>query len=335
MTKLAAACLALTACGATDWMGDPSGPGARWTASYGWVVFAVCTAVTLAVWGIIVWAMLRKRRGSLAEHMPWNTGGGIGWIVGGGVIAPLVVFVGFFIASLVVMQAVPVEGRHHHMHEQPDIIVTGHQWWWEVQYTGRIPAERFVTANEIHIPVGQPVRIELRSADVIHSFWVPELHGKVDLIPGRHNTIEIEADVPGRYDGQCAEFCGVQHALMRLTVVADAPAKFATWRFVQSQPALHPTSEPAIEGEHLFEARACGLCHKVAGTRALGTIGPDLTHVASRAQIGANWLPNTHAYLAAWIVSAQAFKPGSQMPNLTQLTGDDLTSLVAYLRSLR
>jgi cytochrome c oxidase subunit 2 len=335
MKRLAAICLGLTACGTTDWMGDPSGPGARWTASYGWVVVAVCTAVVLAVWGVLAWALLRKRRGSLAEHLPWNAGGGIGWIIIGGLIAPFVVFCGFFIASVIVMDAVPVEGSHHHMAKQPDIIVTGHQWWWELQYTGATPSEGFTTANEIHIPVGRPVTIELRSADVIHSFWVPQLHGKVDLIPGRHNTIEIEADAPGRYEGQCAEFCGAQHALMRLAVVADDDARFAGWKYKESQPALHPQSEPEIEGEHLFESRSCAMCHKVAGTRALATIGPDLTHVAGRAQIGANSIPDMHAYLAAWTVRAQSLKPGIVMPNLDQLTGDELTSMIAYLRSLK
>ena len=310
-----------------NWLGDPSGPGARWTASLGWVVLMVFCAVCLAVWVLLGYLMLRKRRGSLAEHMPWNTGGGKGWLVFGGVVAPGVVFLGCFIASLVVMHAVPVEGAHHMPGMKPDITVTGHQWWWQVRYEGDVT---FTTANEIHIPAGRPVTIALRSDDVIHSFWVPELHGKVDLIPGRENTIQIEADVPGRYEGQCAEYCGEQHALMRIAVVADPPARFEQWRFAQSQPALHPRTEPAIEGEHVFEMKGCNLCHAVRGTRALATVGPDLTHVASRAQIGANALPNSHAYLAAWLVRAQTLKPDIHMPNL-----DQLTALVAYLRGLQ
>jgi cytochrome c oxidase subunit II len=334
--KRVAPLVLLAACGRTDWLGDPSGPGARWTASLGWVVIIVFCAVCLAVWALIGYLLVRKQRGSLSEHMPWNTGGGKGWLLFGGVIAPGLVFAGCFIASVVVMDAVPVEGRHHmHGHARADILVIGHQWWWEVRYLGDTPEDIFTTANEIHIPAGRPVTIELQSRDVIHSFWIPELHGKVDLIPGRTNTIEIEADVPGRYEGQCAEYCGEQHALMRMAVVADDPARFKAWRFEEHEPALHPHSEPAIAGEQVFEQKGCAMCHTIRGTRALATIGPDLTHVASRAQIGANSIPNAHAYLAAWIVRAQSLKPDIEMPNLDQLTGDELTALVAYLRGLQ
>ena len=324
----------LASCGTTDWLGDPSGPGARWTASLGWVVIIVFLAACAAVWGILGYLMLRRRRGSFAEHMPWNEGGGKGWVIFGGIVAPAIVFFGCFIASIVVMEAVPVEGKHeqHHMDMHPDITVIGHQWWWEVHYHG---ANDFPTANEIHIPAGRPVTIELKSADVIHSFWIPELHGKVDLIPGRANTIVIEADVPGRYEGQCAEYCGEQHALMRVAVVADDDATYQAWLFKESQPALLPKSEPAITGLQVFEQKACGVCHTIRGTRALATIGPDLTHVAGRAEIAGNAIPNTHAYLTAWVVRAQTLKPDSLMPNLDQLTGDELTSLVAYLRTLR
>lgn len=333
--KRLAPLLVLAGCGTSslNWLGDPSGPGARWTASLGWGVFMVFCAVCLAVWALLGYLLIRKRRGSFAEHMPWNTGGGKGWLVIGGVIAPGLVFLGCFIASLVVMNAVPVEGAHHmHGMTRPDITVTGHQWWWQVRYEGD---ETFTTANEIHIPAGRPVTIRLRSADVIHSFWVDELHGKVDLIPGRDNTITIEADVPGRYEGQCAEFCGPQHAQMRIAVVAETPESYKAWRFTQSQPALHPQSEPEISGEHVFETKGCNLCHTVRGTRALATVGPDLTHVASRTMIAGNALPNSHAYLAAWIVRAQSLKPEIEMPNLDQMSGDELTQLVAYLRGLQ
>lgn len=327
--------LALAGCGTTDWLGDPSGPGARWTASLAWVVFLVFLAVVAAIWVLLGYLMLRRRRhGTLAEHMPWNEDGGRGWILFGGIVAPGLVFVGCFIASIIVMEEVPIEGTHeqHHMAMHPDITVTGHQWWWEVRYNG---ANVFTTANEIHIPAGRPVTIELQSSDVIHSFWIPELHGKVDLIPGRKNTIVIEADVPGRYEGQCAEYCGEQHALMRMAVVAQDDAKYKEWLFKESQPAIIPQSEPAITGLQVFEQKGCGLCHTIRGTRALATVGPDLTHVAGRAELAANAIPNTHAYLSAWIVRAQSLKPDSLMPNLDQLTGDQLTSLVAFLRTLQ
>ena len=324
--------LLVTSCGTTDWLGDPSGPGARWTASLGWVIFIAFLALCAAIWALLGYLLLRRRRGTLAEHMPWNERSGKGWVIFGGLVAPALVFTACFIASIIVMDAVPVEGKHHHMDMKPDIIVIGHQWWWEVRYNG---PDVFTTANEIHIPAGRPVRIELRSADVIHSFWIPKLHGKVDLIPGRHNMIEIEADVPGRYEGQCAEYCGEQHALMRMAVVADDDATFKTWRFKESQPAVLPTSEPAVTGLQVFEQKGCAMCHTIRGTRALATIGPDLTHVAGRAEIGANSIPNTHAYLAAWIVRAQSLKPDSLMPNLDQLTGEQLTALTTFLQELR
>ncbi|MBV8760742.1 MAG: cytochrome c oxidase subunit II [Deltaproteobacteria bacterium] len=317
----------------TDWLGDPSGPGARWTASLAWVIFLVFLAVIAAVWALLGYLMLRGRRGSFAEHLPWNEGGGKGWVIAFGLVAPAVVFLGCFIGSLVVMDAVPIEGAHHHdMAMKPEITVTGHQWWWEVRYNG---PDVFTTANEIHIPAGRPVTIELKSNDVIHSFWIPELHGKVDLIPGRDNTITIEADVPGRYEGQCAEYCGEQHALMRMAVVAQDDAAYKAWRYKESQPAILPQSEPAITGLEVFEMKSCSTCHTIRGTRALATVGPDLTHVAGRAQLAANAIPNSHAYLAAWIVRAQTLKPDSEMPNLDQLTGDELTALVAFLRTLQ
>ena len=211
------------------------------------------------------------------------------------------------------------------------IEVTGHQWWWEVRY----PEEQVVTANEIHIPVGRPVRVDMTSADVIHSFWVPELHGKMDMIPGRTDVIWLQTDVPGSYRGQCAEFCGLQHAKMALYVVAEPPETFAAWLDQQRQPAAEPTEPPAQRGRALA-AGLCIQCHTIrTGDAAVGgSFGPDLTHVGSRRTLAAATLPNTREHLAEWLADPQSSKPGNKMPNL-QLDVESVQALVAYLESLR
>jgi cytochrome c oxidase subunit 2 len=218
---------------------------------------------------------------------------------------------------------------------KPDILVTGHQWWWEVQYLDGGPDQQFTTANEIHIPVERSINIELRSADVMHSFWVPSLHGKVDLIPGLPNYIRLEASSPGQYDGQCAEYCGAQHAHMRLQVVAQAPDEYSAWLDRQRQPAAEPQSQEAIAGKQLFEAGPCSLCHQIRGTLAGGRVAPDLTHMGGRKKLAANSFPNNDAYLEAWVTHAQSLKPAALMPDLTQFTGEQLRDLVAYLRQLQ
>jgi cytochrome c oxidase subunit 2 len=179
------------------------------------------------------------------------------------------------------------------------------------------------------------VLIGLRSADVIHSFWVPKLHGKVDLVPAHENTIMIEADVPGRYEGQCAEFCGAEHAMMRLVVIAEPETQFQAWRFREHAPSIIPLREPEVHGLEVFEQRSCALCHTIRGTAAHGTVGPDLTHLGGRLMIGANSYPNDRAHLQAWIVRPHALKPQVEMPNLFQLTGEDINALAVYLRSLK
>ena len=242
-------------------------------------------------------------------------------------------------------------------------------WWWEAQYHDAQPEHAFFTANELHIPVGEPVRVRLRTADVIHSFWIPELAGKTDLIPGQRNETWIQADRPGRYRGQCAEYCGMEHAKMALYVVADPPAEFTRWVAAQRQPApalvpaaiaspatalasppvgeAMPATAPqpagaaatvggdtlARAGQAVFVA-SCGACHAVRGSDALGRVGPDLTHVASRATIGGGILPNTPGNLAGWVANAQGIKPGSRMPTLPLPPGD-LLAVVHYLATLR
>jgi cytochrome c oxidase subunit 2 len=212
------------------------------------------------------------------------------------------------------------------------IEVTGQQWWWKARYLDENPSRILTTANEIHIPVGKPVRIELLGADVIHSFWVPTLAGKTDAIPGQVNTAWIEASAPGRYRGQCAEYCGAQHAHMGFDIVADPPDAFAKWLDAQLAPALEPTSEESKQGERDFEFH-CGACHTVRGTMAGGTVGPDLTHIMSRQSIAADAAPNSESMLAAWIANPQAIKPGTHMPTL-QLPGRKIGDISAYLATL-
>jgi cytochrome c oxidase subunit 2 len=191
------------------------------------------------------------------------------------------------------------------------------------------------TANEIHIPAGRAIDIDLASSDVIHSFWVPELHGKVDLIPGMTNRIRVEADHPGTYRGQCAEFCGAQHAHMILLVIAETPEKFEQWLAEQRQPAATPATEQHVLGQQLFESRPCLLCNTIRGTLANGRVGPDLTHLGSRRMIAANMLENNTANLAAWVTHARSLKPGTVMPDVTQFDGEELQSIVGYLQHLR
>jgi cytochrome c oxidase subunit 2 len=217
---------------------------------------------------------------------------------------------------------------------KPDIVVIGHQWWWEVHYLAGSPDGEFTTANEIHIPAHRPVGIELRSRDVMHSFWVPGLHGKVDLIPGFPNFIRIEAGSAGNYRGQCAEYCGAQHAHMRLLVVAQEPDEYQAWLRQQRQPASEPTSPDAVAGEQAFLSGPCSLCHQIRGTVAGGTVAPDLTHIASRQNIAGNSFPNNTSYLEAWVTHAQSLKPEALMPDLTQFNGKQLRDLVTYLQQL-
>ncbi len=215
-----------------------------------------------------------------------------------------------------------------------NIEVTGHQWWWEVRYRGAQASDTFTTANELHVPVGRPVVIQLDADDVIHSLWVPSLAGKKDLIPGRTALIQFRADQPGRYRGQCAEFCGYQHAFMAFEVIADPPAAFDAWQAAQRQPAKEPGDATTRRGRDVFLGSACVMCHAIEGTTAGARKAPDLTHVGSRTTIAAGTLPNRPAELARWIANPQDFKPGANMP-ATPLSSSDMDALVAYLGSLK
>jgi cytochrome c oxidase subunit 2 len=212
------------------------------------------------------------------------------------------------------------------------VEVIGHQWWWEIRYVSDQPARNFTTANEIHIPVGETVAVKLISRDVIHSFWVPALGGKTDLIPGQTNVTWMEADKPGVYRGQCAEYCGLQHAHMALTVVAQAPEAFEAWRSAQLEPAPEANTERVQAGLTAF-IQKCGICHTVRGTRAKGIVGPDLSHLMERRTLAAGTLSNTPGNLAGWIADPQHVKPGNKMPQ-PQLSAAELLSILAFLKTL-
>jgi cytochrome c oxidase subunit 2 len=263
--------------------------------------------------------LVRSRRRTDDEaraDAPW----GERFIVGVGVVFSAIVLISIFAISIRQMRAIADQGRFTKL----TVRIVSHDWWWEARYRSGA-----VTANEIHIPAGRRVRLELVTADVIHSFWVPQLAAKTDLIPGKKNTMWIEASAPGRYRGQCAEYCGFQHANMALFVVADRPTVFARWERSNAQPA---TAHGA--GERVFMESTCAGCHTIRGTAADGGVGPDLTHLASRKTIASGLLPNTHRELRDFIATPQDEKPGSVMPD-SNLSRADLDALVAYLESLK
>jgi cytochrome c oxidase subunit 2 len=230
-----------------------------------------------------------------------------------------------------------VTGRSIHGASDPnpvEITITGHQWWWEVEYERASPSANVRTANEIHIPVGRTVRFELASHDVIHSFWAPNFHGKKDLIPGHPTDLWLKAERAGTFRGQCAEFCGHQHAHMRFVIVAEPERDFQNWLNAQAKEAAAPLTPSQMRGQQVFNSNTCMMCHTISGPGARATVGPDLTHIASRPMIGAATLVNTRDQLSQWIVDPQHIKPGVIMPQ-NQLSNDDLNALLDYLENLK
>jgi cytochrome c oxidase subunit 2 len=233
----------------------------------------------------------------------------------------------FFYRTITTMRHVePAVGAH----VKPDVIVTGHQFWWQVQY----PNERVTTANEVHLPIGKKLIIALHSADVIHSWWVPELGNKMDLVPGRTNYLTLTIDKPGTYAGACSEFCGAQHAWMRLYIVAQEPTAYAAWAAANSQPAPPVTDALAAKGAAIFQTATCAGCHQIQGTAAAKEEGPDLTHLFSRKRMLSGMLPMNKENLYKWISNPQAVKPGSYMPGFI-FTKDTLQALVQYMTQLK
>lgn len=332
-----AAVALLVACSPTPSEGDqlgmwpPVGTGAQAVDRHWWTMFAIGAAVWAVVTAMLIATMVRRRREPKGDGRR-----GPLFVAVAGAIIPGVIVAGVMAQAVVVLQETnPLDDDGETV-----IEVTGHQFWWEVEY----PEEGVVTANEVHIPTGQRVRLELTAEDVIHSLWVPQLGGKTDMVPGHANSMWLETDEPGMYWGQCAEYCGLQHAQMRFLVIAHEPEEYQSWLAHHSQPAesdipaaagAEPTEQEEMIawGREVFMSSSCVYCHAVAGTEARGEFGPDLTHMASRETLGAGILPNNRGNLAAWIVDPQSIKPGNEMPG-TNIDGPELQALLAYLESL-
>jgi cytochrome c oxidase subunit II len=328
------AVLTAAGCNGVQPMLAPGGPQARNIARLGWFVLITFSVVTIVMWALVFWVAAR-RRGTLAEHAPYDAPSDKRWIVVGGFLIPTIILGTIFVMTLNSMKAFPM--GDHEMHAGPPMItITGHQWWWEIEYQfGESVSGHVVDANELRIPAGRPVDIRLRTHDVIHSFWVPQLHGKVDLVPGFDNRIRIQADQTGLYRGECAEYCGPQHAHMILLVDVLPPAEFDAWLARERQPAAPPADAFAARGQQMFMSSACVLCHTIRGTGAHGLVGPDLTHFGGRRGIAANSYPNRTGFLEGWVTHAQTMKPNAQMPDITAFTGEDLRAIVAYLEGLK
>ncbi len=320
-TLLVAAALVTSCSGQEPGAFAPRSDDARAVDTVFWVMVALGAAVFAAV--IVLLVLARRGRGD-DDDQPTLDRRARRLVIGGGVILPVVILVPLTVVMLVVGARISPSRDAAF-----EVEVTGHQYWWEVEYP-----DGTVTANEIHIPVGRPVRLVLRSADVIHSFWVPQLAGKVDMIPGETTELLIEADDPGRYLGQCAEFCGIQHARMRVLVFADRPDDFDAWWAAEAADATPPTSEESERGAIAFAEVGCASCHAVRGTDADGELGPDLTHIASRTTLGAGTVDNDRGHLAGWIANAQGVKPGAHMPPIP-LTAQQIQDLLDYLEDLR
>jgi cytochrome c oxidase subunit 2 len=301
---------------------DPAGPYAGSIAVLSWVLFAMA----VAVFAVVIAALWVALLGGPATRRKLG-GQKVIWI--GGVAFPLVVLTALLVYGLTLTSSLNAPAPAGAMRVQ----VTGEMWWWRVAYLDEQGKVAHWDANELHIPVGRTVEIELRSADVIHSFWVPRLSGKLDMVPGRMNVMKIRADEPGTYGGQCAEYCGGPHALMGFVVVAHDPARFRQLMAArQARVAAAPAGDSTGgRGAELFASAGCAACHRIAGTPHNGLAGPDLTHVGTRRTLGAGILPNNRGTLMGWIGNAQAIKPGNRMPPYNVLPAEDIRDLAIYL----
>ncbi len=307
---------------------NPKSSQAASIAALWWVMLAVFTAVLLGVMVLLAAAVVRRSDNKEPTELSGPQKRNM--VLIGGVIIPVIVLFAFITYSVFV-------GRYTAgvPHDVPITIeIVGHQWWWDVRYkvAGRHLDVR--TANEIHIPVGVPVKFVLESRDVIHSFWMPNFQGKTDLIPGRKNYTWVTATETGIFRGQCAEFCGLQHAKMSFIVISEPEEEFYRWLERETQPAREPTTPAQIRGREVFETASCTMCHTIRGTRALAEVAPDLTHVGGRQTLAAGTLPNTRGHLGGWLANPQSIKPGTRMPNL-YMNQEELEALIAYLESLK
>lgn len=324
--RMALACLAVASAAGCNRVQSALAPAGDQASEIGivwnmmlWVCVPVYVLVLVAL-GIAVW----RNHGQVAGDRAIGHGL-LAWSIGIAVLLTVLTATSF-----------AVDRRLHAQPQHPlQVRITAKQWWWQVEYRDPAdPSRNIVTANELRLPAGRAAEIELRSSDVIHSLWVPTLAGKEDLIPGHDNRIVVTPRVAGRYRGQCAEFCGLQHAHMALDVYVDTPQAFAAWQARQLAPASAPRSASAARGQLLFEQGACALCHAVRGTAAGGVTGPDLTHFASRRTLAAGALPLDRTSVAAWVIDPQRYKPGTNMPKVP-LDAQQVEAVTDYLMGLQ
>ncbi|MGE5446269.1 MAG: cytochrome c oxidase subunit II [Ignavibacteriales bacterium] len=304
---------------------NPSSPQALSIANLFYLALIISAFIFIIVTGSLIYIMVRYRSRP-GDGEPKQVLGErkleITWTV-----VPLLMLIFLFAYTAYTMHRADPSPESH---QQPDLVVIGHQWWWEVHY----PQSGVVTANEIHLPIGKRFLVLLKSEDVIHDFWVPQLARKMDTVPGHPNTIWLEADRAGIYLGACSEYCGTQHAWMRIRVIARLQSDFDLWQQEQLHVPTTPTVGEAARGAQIFQERTCANCHAIAGTRADARIGPDLTHLRDRQTIGAGVIENTPSSLAKWLANTQSVKPGSLMPNM-RLSDSEVNALVAYLEGLK
>jgi cytochrome c oxidase subunit 2 len=314
----------LSGCGGRQSVLNPKGPHAAELAQLTWLLLGFGALVLL----IVMVAVVLSIRGPARARAMLASARTVGWA---GIVFPavaLTALLGYtaWLTRAATMRTEDTNAVH--------IAVVGEQWWWRIAYRHR-DGQQIASANELRIPVGRPIVLTLRSADVIHSFWVPNLGGKLDMIPGRTTELRLVADEPGVFRGQCAEYCGGPHALMAIEVVALSAAEFEAWLQGQGPPASEPATDLARRGRELFLQAGCGACHAVRGTPAAGTIGPDLTHLASRRSVGLDTLPMTAANIARFIRDGQHIKPGNRMPPFRIFAPGDLDAIAAYLADLK
>lgn len=299
----------------------PASHGAELMSSFAWLLFVGGGAIFLFVMGLAVYAVVSRPRAVSVRR----------WIVGGGLVFPAIVLTALFFHSADISTAL----AHDEAPNAMKIEVVGKRWWWEVRYTSPDGSSHTVLANELRLPVGCVADITLTTDDVIHSFWVPALAGKVDMIPGHRNRLVVHANREGVYRGQCAEFCGGQHAQMAFQVVVESAETFRKWLQHESGPAVEAATSTTQLGREVFMQSGCATCHAIRGTSASGRLGPDLTHVGSRRTLAAGMLDNHAGTMEGWIADSQRLKPGNLMPAMNVMPAHELRALATYLASLQ
>lgn len=331
---LIGAAVALSACSGPHNVLNPAGPQADRIRQQWWVLFAVCAFVYAAVVVVLLATVAGRRRPMATRDDPIREDPAIEWrlgrfVLGAVLITTVLIFV-LSISDFFTGRALSSVAPGDH---PVTIKVIGHQWWWELNYEPDTPTRTVTTANEMHVPIGRTIQLKLTSSDVIHSFWAPNINGKRDLIPGQINTMAFTVARPGTYRAPCAEFCGLQHALMHMLVIAEPEAQFTAWLAHERDAGAVPSTPQQARGQQVFMTAQCSMCHRIGGTDAGGTVAPDLTHVAARQTLAAGALPNSRGHLAGWIVDPQRIKPGTNMP-MNPLSPDDLQALLDYLQAL-